>query len=279
MALPSKPATPKPATPKPATRTPATRAEKLEAFGRLLDIMDELRAGCPWDRKQTLQTLRPLTIEETYELADALLADRLPDVEEELGDILLHLVFYALIGQERGAFDIASVCHREAEKLISRHPHIYGGVEVADEAEVKRNWERLKLKEQGKSTVLGGVPRGLPALVKALRLQEKTAQFGFEWEHASQVLTKVEEELAELREAVGEGQGRERVEEEFGDLLFSLVNYARFVDVDPDAALERTNQKFKRRFDHVEARAERPLADMTLAEMDALWEEAKARGL
>ena len=279
MALPSKPATPKPATPKPATRTPATRAEKLEAFGRLLDIMDELRAGCPWDRKQTLQTLRPLTIEETYELADALLADRLPDVEEELGDILLHLVFYALIGQERGAFDIASVCHREAEKLISRHPHIYGDVEVADENEVKRNWEQLKLKEKGKSTVLGGVPRGLPALVKALRLQEKTAQFGFEWEDAGAVLTKVEEELAELREAVDEGQGPRRTEEEFGDLLFSLVNYARFVDVDPDAALERTNQKFKRRFDHVEARASRPLSEMTLAEMDALWEEAKARGL
>ena len=259
--------------------TPATRAEKLDALGRLLDIMDELRAGCPWDRKQTFQTLRPLTIEETYELADALLADDLPAVEEELGDLLLHLVFYALIGQERGAFDIASVAHREAEKLISRHPHIYGEVDVADEGEVKRNWERLKLKEKGRTTVLGGVPRGLPSLVKAVRLQEKTAQFGFEWEDAGQVLTKVEEELAELREAIREGQGPQRVEEEFGDVLFSLVNYARFLKLDPDAALERTNQKFKRRFDHVEAAAPKPLSDLTLAEMDALWEEAKGRGL
>lgn len=258
---------------------PATRAEKLEAFGRLLDTMDELRAGCPWDRKQTLQTLRPLTIEETYELADAILGDDLSGVEEELGDLLLHLVFYALIGQERGAFDIASVCGREVDKLVARHPHIYGELEVRDEAEVKRNWEQLKLAEKGKTTVLGGVPRGLPALVKAVRLQEKTAQFGFEWDDARDVLTKVEEELAELKEAVAEGEGHRRVEEELGDLLFSLVNYARFLDVDPDAALERTNRKFKRRFDHVEAHAPRPLREMTLAEMDALWEEAKSRGL
>ena len=255
---------------------PASRTEKMEAFGRLLDIMDELRAGCPWDRKQTAETLRPLTIEETYELADAIVRADPTGIEEELGDILLHIVFYALIGQERGAYDIASVCHREAEKLITRHPHIYGELEVADEAEVKRNWEQIKLRERGKATVLGGVPRGLPSLVKALRLQEKTAQFGFEWERADQVLAKVEEELGELREAIAAGASPDHVEEELGDLLFSLVNYARFIDVDPDTALERTNQKFKRRFDFVEAAAPRPLSEMTLEEMDALWERAKA---
>lgn len=259
--------------------TPATREAKLASFGKLLDTMDELRVSCPWDRKQTLKTLRPLTIEETYELADAILRDDLSGVEEELGDLLLHLVFYALIGEERGAFDIASVCDREVAKLVARHPHVYGDIAVADEAEVKRNWEQLKLAESGKSTVLGGVPRGLPALIKAVRLQEKTAQFGFEWEHAGEVLTKVHEELAELREAVDLNEDPARIEEELGDLLFSLVNYARFVGVDPDAALEQTNQKFHRRFDHVEARAPRPLREMTLAEMDALWEEAKARGL
>ena len=257
--------------------TPASRADKLEAFGRLLDIMDELRAECPWDRKQTFETLRPLTIEETYELADAIVRADHSDIEEELGDVLLHLIFYALLGQEAGAFDIASVCRREADKLIRRHPHIYGTTVVADEAEVKRNWETIKLAERGKSTVLGGVPRGLPALVKALRLQEKTAQFGFEWEHADEVLTKVDEELAELRDAVHAGEGQARVEEEFGDLLFSLVNYARYVHVDPDTALERANVKFKRRFEYVESEAPRPLAEMSLAEMDALWEQAKAR--
>ena len=259
--------------------TPATRAEKLAAFGRLLDVMDELRAGCPWDRKQTPETLRPLTIEETYELADAIVRDDDADIEEELGDLLLHLVFYALIGQERGAYDIASVCRRETAKLIARHPHIYGDAEAADEDDVKRNWERLKLREEGKTTVLGGVPRGLPSLVKALRLQEKTARFGFEWADAGQVWAKVEEEIGELREAHGEGAGPARVEEEFGDLLFSLVNYARFIDVDPDTALERANRKFRRRFDYVEAGAPRPLAELTLAEMDALWERAKSEGL
>ncbi len=259
--------------------TVATRAEKLEAFGRLLDIMDELRAGCPWDRKQTFETLRPLTIEETYELADAIVRAEPSDIEEELGDVMLHLIFYALLGQEAGQFDMATVLHREAEKLISRHPHIYGDVVVADEAEVKRNWEELKLKEKGKSTVLGGVPRGLPALVKALRMQEKTARFGFEWETPAQVLTKVEEEMAELQEAILQNQGQQRVEEEFGDLLFALVNYARFIQVDPDTALERSNKKFKQRFDDVEANAPRPLREMSLAEMDALWDAAKAKGL
>ncbi len=260
-------------------RRVASREEKLQAFGRLLDVMDELRAGCPWDRKQTMETLRPLTIEETYELADAIVASDAAAVEEELGDVMLHLVFYALIGQEQGRFDIASVLHREADKLVQRHPHIYGEVEVADAEEIKRNWERLKLKEAGKSTVLGGVPRGLPSLVKALRLQEKTAQFGFEWAEAREVLTKVEEELAELTEAVEQEHGAERVEEEFGDLLFSLVNYARFVDVDPDTALERANQKFKRRFEYIEARAGGRLSTMTLDEMERHWQAAKAAGL
>ncbi len=259
--------------------TPASREQKLEAFGRLLDTMDELRAKCPWDRKQTFETLRPLTIEETYELADAILQRELPGIEEEVGDVLLHLVFYALLGQEAGAFDIASVIHRECDKLVVRHPHIYGGVEAADEAEVRRNWEQIKLTEAGDGrakTVLGGVPRGLPALVKATRMQQKTAQFGFEWDEAADVFTKVEEEIGELREAVKERQSAARQEEEFGDVLFSLVNYARFINVDPETALERANQKFRRRFDYIEARAPRPLAKMSLAEMDVLWNEAKA---
>ena len=255
---------------------PATRQEKLEAFGRLLDIMDELREKCPWDRKQTFESLRLLSIEEVYELADALLQGDRAAIEEEVGDVTLHMVFYALLGEEEGAFDIASILHRECDKLVSRHPHIYGDVEVADEAEVKRNWEALKLKEKGKKTVLGGVPRGLPALVKAYRMQEKTARFGFEWETTEQVFTKVEEEIGELQEALQTPDDTAHVEEEFGDLLFALVNYGRFIGVDPETALERTNQKFKRRFDYVEARAPKPLTDMTLGEMDALWEEVKA---
>jgi len=255
--------------------TPSTRTEKLEAFGRLLDIMDDLREKCPWDRKQTFESLRLLSIEEVYELADALLQGDRAGIAEEVGDVMLHMVFYALLGQEEGEFDIASILHAECEKLISRHPHIYGDVTVTDEAEVKRNWEQLKLKEKGKTTVLGGVPRGLPALVKAYRMQEKTAQFGFEWDHVEEVFTKVEEELGELREAIAEKQGHSRVEEEYGDLLFALVNYGRFLKVDPETALERTNQKFKRRFEHIESHASKALSDMTLAEMDELWEEAK----
>ncbi len=257
----------------------ATREEKLAAFGRLLDVMDELREGCPWDREQTMATLRPLTIEETYELADAIVQADDSAIEEELGDVMLHLIFYALIGQERGTFDIASVLHREADKLVHRHPHIYGDTAVADAEEVKRNWERLKLKEKGKATVLGGVPRGLPSLVKALRLQEKTAQFGFEWTEAREVLTKVEEELWELKEAIALSEGSARVEEEFGDLLFSLVNYARYIDVDPDTALERANAKFRRRFDFIEANAGGRLGKLDLGELDALWRAAKASGL
>jgi len=254
-----------------------TFQEKLDAFGRLLTIMDELREKCPWDRKQTLESLRNLTIEETYELADAILDDDLKGVREEIGDLMLHMVFYAKIGDERGAFDIADALHAICDKLISRHPHIYGNVAVADDEEVKRNWEQLKLKE-GKKSLLAGVPASLPAMVKAYRMQEKTKQVGFEWETTEQVWAKVEEELGELQENVRNGAPRELVEDEFGDVLFSLVNYARFVGVDPETALERVNRKFKRRFEYIEANAPRPLKDMTLGEMDALWNEAKGIG-
>ncbi len=253
-----------------------TYQEKLDAFGRLLTIMDDLREKCPWDRKQTLESLRNLTIEETYELADAILDDDLKGVKEEIGDLMLHMVFYAKIGDERGAFDIADALHAICDKLISRHPHIYGDVQVADDEEVKRNWEQLKLKE-GKKSLLEGVPNSLPAMVKAYRMQEKTKQVGFEWENTEQVWAKVEEELGELQENVRNGAPREMVEDEFGDVLFSLVNYARFVGVDPETALERVNRKFKRRFEYIEANAPRPLKDMTLGEMDALWNEAKGK--
>ncbi len=253
---------------------PQRLEEKLEAFKRLLVIMDELRARCPWDRKQTFQSLRNLTIEETYELADALLDEDLPGIEEEVGDLMLHMVFYAKIGEEKGAFDIASALNKLCDKLVQRHPHIYGTVQVEDEAQVKENWERLKLKE-GKKSVLAGVPRSLPALIKAFRMQEKTAQVGFEWENAEQVWEKVEEELAEFREAMKGDLPPEKREEEFGDVLFSLINYARFHGIEPESALERVNRKFKRRFEYIEKHAPRDLKDMTLQEMDALWERAK----
>lgn len=246
----------------------------MEAFGRLLTIMDELREQCPWDRKQTHETLRNLTIEETYELADAILSNDLPGIKEEIGDIMLHMVFYARIASEQGAFDIADALHAICEKLIARHPHIYGDVKVADEAEVKRNWEQLKLKE-GKKSLLAGVPAGLPAMVKAYRMQEKTKQVGFEWETTAQVWAKVEEELAELQHEMRAGNPVEKVEEEFGDVLFALVNYARFIGVDPETALERVNRKFKSRFEHIEREAPKPLQEMTLEEMDALWNAAK----
>lgn len=248
--------------------------QKLEAFGRLLNIMDDLREKCPWDRKQTLESLRNLTIEETYELADAILDDDLPGVKEEIGDLMLHMVFYAKIGEEKGAFDVADALHAICEKLIARHPHIYGDVQVADEAEVKRNWEQLKLKE-GKKSLLAGVPRSLPAMVKAYRMQEKTKQVGFEWETTEQVWAKVEEEIGELQENVQTQAPQEKIEEEFGDVLFSLINYARFIGVDPETALERVNRKFKSRFEYIEANAGRPLQDMSLAEMDGLWKAAK----
>lgn len=259
---------------------PSTRAEKLEAFGRLLDVMDRLRAECPWDRKQTFESLRILTIEEVYELADAIVRGSRGDLAEEIGDVMLHLVFYALLGEEEGAFDVASVLDAQCEKLIRRHPHVYGDAEAADEAAVKRSWQAIKLAERDgdrPATVLGGVPRGLPALAKAYRMQEKTAHYGFEWERASEVAAKVREELGELVEAVEQQQGHARVEEEFGDLLFALVNYGRFVGAEPETALERANHKFRRRFEYVEAHAPRPLSEMTLAEMDALWEECKSR--
>ncbi|MCW5920704.1 MAG: nucleoside triphosphate pyrophosphohydrolase [Saprospiraceae bacterium] len=251
-----------------------TRQQKLDAFGRLLTIMDELREQCPWDRKQTLESLRNLTIEETYELADAILNNDLPGIKEEIGDLMLHMVFYAKIGDEKGAFDIADALHAICDKLIARHPHIYGDVKVKDEEEVKQNWEQLKLKE-GKKSLLAGVPNGLPAMVKAYRMQEKTKQVGFEWENAEQVWAKVEEELGELQENIQNNAPQKDIEEEFGDVLFALVNYARFIGVDPETALERVNRKFKSRFEYIEAQAPKPLKEMTLAEMDVLWEEAK----
>lgn len=248
--------------------------KKLDAFARLLKIMDELREQCPWDRKQTFETLRNLTIEETYELADAILDKNMQDIKEELGDIMLHMVFYSKLGEEKGAFDIADAMNDNCEKLISRHPHIYGDVVVKDEAEVKRNWEQLKLKE-GKKSVLGGVPKSLPAMVKAYRMQDKTAQVGFEWENAAQVWEKVEEEMGEFQEAMNTKDAQAEREEEFGDLLFSLINYARFQNIDPETALERTNRKFKARFEYIEANATKSLDDMNLEEMDALWNKAK----
>jgi len=248
--------------------------EKLKAFERLLIIMDELREQCPWDKKQTFQTLRKLTIEETYELADAILENDVKGIKEEIGDLMLHMVFYAKIGEEKNAFNIADALNAICEKLIHRHPHIYGDVKVADEEEVKRNWEQLKLRE-GKKSILEGVPKALPALVKAMRMQEKTKQVGFEWETTEQVWEKVEEEIGELNEAINDDLGQDKIEDEFGDVLFSLVNYARFINIDPEAALERTNRKFKKRFEYIEKKAPKPLADMTLGEMDKLWNEAK----
>ncbi len=249
--------------------------EKKEAFGRLITIMDELRAQCPWDKKQTFQSLRKLTIEEMYELADAILDNDYDGISEEVGDLMLHMAFYAKLGEEIGAFDMAGLIHKECDKLVERHPHIYGDVLVENEEDVKRNWEQLKLKA-GKKSVLSGVPRGLPALVKAYRMQEKTATVGFEWDDVVDVWKKVEEEQAELNEAIKSGD-KNAIEDEYGDLMFALVNYARFIDVDPEAALERTNQKFKRRFEYIEHHAHKNLSEMTLHEMDMLWEEAKQK--
>ncbi len=254
-----------------------SRALQLEAFDRLLTIMDELRAQCPWDQKQTMQTLRHLTIEETYELGDAILEEDLVEVKNELGDLLLHIVFYAKIGSETNDFDVADVCNSICEKLINRHPHIYGDVKVKDEEEVKQNWENIKLKE-GKKSVLEGVPNGLPALVKANRIQDKVAGVGFDWEKPEQVFEKVQEELAELKEEVIAGNA-DKVESEFGDVLFSMINYARFLNVNPENALERTNKKFINRFQYLESKAKetgKSLKDMTLGEMDVYWEEAKS---
>lgn len=250
--------------------------EKLEAFKRLLIVMDELREQCPWDRKQTNQTLRNLSIEEVYELSDAILKEDAQGIKEELGDLFLHLVFYSKIGEEKNEFNVADVLNSVCDKLIHRHPHIYGDVQADTEEEVLKNWEKLKLKE-GKKSILQGVPDSMPAINKAVRLQEKTAKLGFEWEKIEDVWEKVEEEQAELKEAVSEGQS-ENILEEYGDLLFALVNYARFLKIDPEAALEYTNRKFKSRFEYIEQQAasqNKDLAKMTLEEMDALWNEAK----
>ena len=253
-----------------------SRAQQLEAFNRLLDIMDDLREKCPWDQKQTLESLRHLTIEETYELADAILDNDLEEVKNELGDVLLHIVFYAKIGSEKKAFDIADVANAISDKLIHRHPHIYGDVVVKDEEEVKRNWEQLKLKE-GKNSVLEGVPKSLPALVKANRIQDKVAGVGFDWEEPQQVWEKVQEELSELNEEV-KNNNTDAIEAEFGDVLFSMINYARFINVNPENALERTNKKFIKRFQFLEEAAKKDgkeLSDMSLVEMDVHWESSK----
>ena len=253
-----------------------TRQQQLQAFERLLDVMDDLRAQCPWDKKQTMESLRHLTIEETYELGDAILNNDLNEVKKELGDVLLHIVFYAKIGSETHDFDIADVCNELCEKLIFRHPHIYGDVQVADEEEVKRNWEKLKLKE-GKKSVLEGVPKGLPALVKASRIQDKAKGVGFDWEEPQQVWEKVQEELQELQAEV-QTNNPDALEAEFGDVLFSLINYARFLNINPEDALERTNKKFISRFQYLEQKAEqlgKNLSEMSLAEMDVFWNEAK----
>jgi len=253
-----------------------SRLEKMEAFGRLLDIMDDLRAKCPWDKKQTLETLRPLSIEEVYELGDAILDNDLHEVKNEVGDLMLHLVFYSKIGEEKGAFDVADVLTAICEKLISRHPHIYGNVVANDEETVKANWEKLKLKE-GKKSVLEGVPRSLPAMVKATRIQEKARGAGFDWDETQQVWDKVQEELKELKAEVAAGN-QEKTEQEFGDFIFSLINLSRFLKVDPESALERTNKKFIKRFQFMEEAVSakgKELSQLSLAEMDSYWEKAK----
>ncbi len=254
----------------------SSKEKQLEAFERLLIIMDELRAQCPWDKKQTMQSLRHLTIEETYELGDAILDHNLTEIKKELGDLMLHLVFYAKIGSETGDFDMADVCNEICDKLIFRHPHIYSDTFVANEEEVKQNWEKLKLKE-GRTSVLEGVPKSLPAMIKASRIQEKAKGVGFDWENQSQVWEKVQEELQELQHEVTV-KNQEAIADEFGDVLFSLINYARFLNINPEDALEKTNKKFIKRFQYLETKAgllNKPLMEMTLTEMNQFWEEAK----
>lgn len=266
---------------KPVVTPDLNRPEKLKAFDRLLTIMDELRENCPWDKKQTLESLRHLTIEETYELSDAILEGDLPEVKKEIGDLMLHLVFYARIASENKAFDIADVLNSICDKLIARHPHIYSDVIANDEQTVKANWEKLKLKHGNKS-VLEGVPKTLPALVKAIRIQDKARGVGFDWERKEQVWEKVEEEMQEFKREFNatepEKIDRDKAMAEFGDLLFSLVNYARFIDIDPEEALERTNKKFIKRFQYLEsesAKDGKKLGEMTLTEMDEYWNRAK----
>ena len=264
-----------------ALTPPSTASTPETAFTRLLTIMDDLRLNCPWDKKQTLESLRHLTIEETYELSDAILSNDLPEIKKELGDIMLHLVFYARIASETNDFNITDVLNGVCDKLENRHPHIYGDTEVNDENDVKRNWEKIKLKE-GNRSVLGGVPASLPALVKASRIQEKARGVGFDWEEKQQVWAKVEEEMREFRNEFNAEDNsaidHEKAEGEFGDLLFSLINYARFININPEDALEKTNRKFIKRFQYLESKAAetgQSLQNMSLAEMDVFWEEAK----
>lgn len=260
----------------------STRSEKLEAFGRLLDILDELRVKCPWDRKQTNESLRTNTIEETYELCEALMRDDEVNIKKELGDLLLHIVFYAKIGDEKGEFDIKDVCDSLCDKLIFRHPHVFGTAEADTAGKVEQNWEQLKLKEKGgNKTVLGGVPASLPSIVKAHRIQDKARNIGFDWEEREQVWDKVNEEFNELKAEIN-NMDADNMEAEFGDLFFSLINAARLYKINPDNALERTNLKFIRRFNYLEEKTKeqgRSLKEMTLAEMDEIWNEAKAKGL
>ena len=256
-----------------------SREEKLEAFNRLLEIMDELREKCPWDREQTLDSLRNLTIEETYELADAIMDQDLDEIKKELGDLILHIVFYAKIGSEKGAFDIGDVLHGINSKLVFRHPHVFGTREVKDSEEVIENWEELKMKEGNKS-VLSGVPVSLPAMIKSHRIQDKVRAVGFDWDHKEQVWDKVTEEINEVKDELLNGNQKEKMEDEIGDLLFSIVNAARLYDIEPETALERTNRKFIQRFKYLETRSiqmGKSLKEMNLAEMEAIWEEAKTR--
>ena len=260
----------------------STKSEKLEAFGRLLDILDELRVKCPWDRKQTNESLRTNTIEETYELCEALMRDDQVNIKKELGDLLLHIVFYAKIGDEKGEFDIKDICDSLCDKLIFRHPHVFGTAEADTAGKVEQNWEQLKLKEKGgNKTVLAGVPASLPSIVKAHRIQDKARNIGFDWEEREQVWDKVNEEFNELKAEIN-NMNADKMEAEFGDLFFSLINAARLYKINPDNALERTNLKFIRRFNYLEEKAKeqgRSLKEMTLAEMDEIWNEAKAKGL
>lgn len=256
-----------------------TREEKLEAFGKLLDIMDELREKCPWDKKQTMESLRILTIEETHELADAVISNNLDEIKSELGDILLHMVFYAKIGEEKGAFDIADVLHGISEKLIHRHPHIYGNTKVENEQEVKENWEQIKLKEKANKGVLSGVPKSIPSLIQTIRIQEKAAGVGFDWDAKEQVFEKYQEEWQELQEEI-EQENVQNIEEEFGDVLFTLINYARFLNVNPDNALAKTNSKFIKRFKFIEAQAKQQgqkIYDLSIEEMNLFWDMAKKK--
>ena len=253
-----------------------SRAQQLQAFERLLNIMDDLREKCPWDKKQTFQTLRNLTVEEVYELGDAIVENDMNEIKKELGDVLLHIVFYAKMGSETNDFDIADVCNGICEKLIARHPHIYGDVQVENEEEVKRNWEKLKLKEGNKS-VLAGVPKSLPAMVKATRIQDKVKGVGFDWDNAEQVWEKVEEEIQEFKTEVKQNN-HDKMEAELGDVFFSLINYARFMNIHPEDALEKTNRKFINRFQQMEKSIQadhKNISDLSLQQLDVYWEKAK----